>query len=619
MNHVYGCVLFILNKEGKIIRASGNTSLFYGYSKDELEGKQFVDLRVQKTNSGELHQRKDGSIITVNVHSVEIAEGIVVMLCHEEKDYLLSVANATEVGAILVDRENKIVHANEIANELLGRKEIIGKTLSELLSFFVNFRQRYTFNLPINGIYRLWENEEVLIYSLVFDEHAIVFLEPIENNEKLRQLHFMAYHDELTLLPTQTLLRDRIYQNFSLAKRNGEKVAILFLDLDDFKKINDNFSHRQGNLVLQTIAQRMVSTLRESDTVSRVGGDEFVIVIRAKEDKNILRVVKKIRKVISQPIKLGKEEVRVSTSIGISLYPNDGKNAEKLIHKADIAMYKAKAGGKGCYAFYDDNLTSIAKEETKIERDVQLALQRKEFELYYQPIMSLATEKVIGAEALIRWNHPKRGLVSPNEFISYIERGPLIMKVGEWTIEQACQELRTLRDENIQINISVNIAAPHFQQMGFAQLVKQSLKRNELNPEDLIIELTERTLMKDSPATKSTISELNFLGVKLSLDDFGTGYSNLRYLATMPISILKIDMSFIRHILTNPKNAEIVRAMIGLGKSLGILTVAEGVENEKQLEKLKKYGADAVQGYYFSPPLKFSEFMGFIRKTNKLL
>ncbi len=193
------------------------------------------------------------------------------------------------------------------------------------------------------------------------------------------------------------------------------------------------------------------------------------------------------------------------------------------------------------------------------------------------------------------------------------------MEVGEWTIEQACQELKTLRDKNIQINISVNTAATHFQQMGFAQLVKQALKRNELSPEDLIIELTERTLMEDSPATKSTISELNFLGVKLSLDDFGTGYSNLKYLATMPVSILKIDMSFIRYILTNPKDAEIVRAMIGLGKSLGILTVAEGVESEKQFERLKEYEVDAVQGYYFSPPLKSSEFVEFISETNNPL
>ena len=616
--HVYGCVLLVLNQKDEIVNVSGNT-LLYGYSKDELKGKLFSDLKVQKIDNGELHRRKDGSTITVSVHMIKIAERKVVMICHEEKDYLLSVANTIEIGAMLVDKESKVVHANEIANELFSKNEIIGKTLSELLPSSVKFRQKYAFTLPLNGVYRLRNKEDVLVYSLVFDEYAIVFLEPVGSNETLNRLNFMAYHDELTSLPTRTLLRDRIYQNFSLARRNGEKVAILFLDLDDFKRINDNFSHRHGNLVLQTVAQRMLSTLRESDTISRVGGDEFVIVIRARETKNILRVVRKIREAISQPIELGKEKISVSSSIGISLYPDDGTKAEELIHKADMAMYKAKAKGKGCYAFYDDSLTSAAKEGTRIEHDIQLALQRKEFELYYQPVVSLASKKVIGAEALIRWNHPKRGLVLPNEFIPYIEQGPLIMEVGEWTIEQACQELRTLRDKNIQISISVNTAATHFQQMGFAQLVKQALKRNELSPEDLIIELTERTLMEDSPATKSTISELNFLGVKLSLDDFGTGYSNLKYLATMPVSILKIDMSFIRYILTNPKDAEIVRAMIGLGKSLGILTVAEGVESERQLERLKKYEVDAVQGYYFSPPLKSSEFVDFVSKTNNTL
>ncbi|WP_051962895.1 putative bifunctional diguanylate cyclase/phosphodiesterase [Mesoaciditoga lauensis] len=540
------------------------------------------------------------------------------MVCREEKDYLLLAVNNTQVGTLLVDKNDKIIHSNKAANDLIGKNNIIGKILPEIMPISMQFSKKGDFNLPLNGIYSLRENKKVLSYSLIFDKYALVFLEPLENNMILNQLDFMAYHDELTLLPTRVLLRDRIHQDFSIARRNSEKVAILFLDLDDFKKINDHFSHREGNLVLQVIAQRLSSVLRESDTVSRIGGDEFVIVIRVRDVKSILHVVKKIKDVISQPIEIGQEKVSVSASIGISLYPDEGENSEELIHKADIAMYRAKSKGKGCYAFYDDTLTTETTEETKLKIEIQRALKKKEFELYYQPIVSLYSGKVISAEALIRWHHPERGLVLPNEFIPDIEGGPLIAQIGEWTIEETCKQLKILRNENIQINISVNISANHFQKIGFSQFIEETLKRYELKPEDLIIELTERTLMKDSPVTRSTISELDFLGVKISLDDFGTGYSNLKYLATLPINILKIDMSFIRHMLSNPRNSEIVKAIVALGKSLGILTVAEGVENEKQFEKLKEYKVDAIQGYYLSPSLKSSEFVEFVSTPTKL-
>ena len=611
------CVIIFINEEKKIVRARGSVSSLYGYSSREFVGKRIDELVVKRKDANhEIHRRKDGSTFEVRIFPTRLGKMRVLFICEKDENNVLSLINNAKIGALVVNRKEEIAHLNESAKEITGWSgEITGKKVCLL---FPEKCQTSVFNSDFNEIQTLYckdgTNYKALTFSIIFEDYAILFFDPIERNEIFKRLNFMAYHDELTSLPTHALLIDRISQAFKLSKRNGEKVAILFLDLDDFKRVNDAFSHRIGNLLLQVVAQRLKSLVRGSDTVARIGGDEFVVVLRVRYPQGVLQVIQKIMKSISEPIVIGNREISISASIGVTFYPDDGTDIEELIHQADMAMYKAKASGKGSYAFYGEAIDEKLKKRINLEKEIIRALKEDEFELYYQPIIDLKISKLIATESLIRWHHPKRGLLVPDEFIPFSQEGNSIKQIGKWVIERACNEIRILREKDIRIPLTVNVSALEFQSVDFSSFVNENIQKFGINSKDLILELTETVLLKENAETQSTINEIKLLGLRLALDDFGTGYSNLKYLTTLPIDILKIDISFIKNMLHNPRDLKVVQAIISLGKSLNMLTVAEGVENKEQLDLLKNEGCDAVQGYLFSKPLRNEEFVAFCEK-----
>ncbi len=614
------CGFVFLNREEKIIHANRGISLLYGYSNDEIIGKKIGALRIKRiSHDREIHRRKDGTNFEVKIFPVIFGKTKILFICKDVENYLFSLMDNAQIGALLINENEEIIYLNEKSMKLTGWDEkIIGKKISLLLP---EKRKKSIFNSPFNELQILQckngHSCKTLTFSIVFDKHALIFFEPIEENELLKRLNFMAYHDELTSLPTHALLVDRISQAFKISKRTGEKVAILFLDLDGFKRINDTFSHRRGDLVLKRISQRLKSIVREMDTVARIGGDEFVITLRVKNVKGVTRVINEIIKGISKPITIGNHRVSLSASIGVSFYPDDGNDIEELIHKADMAMYSVKTKGKGGYAFYRDAINKKIKSENDFKKEITRALQKGEFELYYQPIVETSTLNIIGAEALIRWHHPERGLILPNEFIPFAEENNLIKQIGKWVVEQACKDIKFLNEHDIHIFISLNVSASQLQDSELLYSLIKNIRESSVTPENLILELTEKILMRENLEAKSMIDELKRIGIKVALDNFGTDYSNLKHLSSLPLDILKIDRSFVKDIPNSSKDAKIAQTVVLLGKSLEIMTIAEGIEKKEEFEALKKFGCDAAQGYLFSPALKLEKFVNLCQKKIK--
>ena len=424
------------------------------------------------------------------------------------------------------------------------------------------------------------------------------------------RLAYMAQHDSLTGLPNRMLLADRIGSAIAMARRRGTKPGVLFLDLDGFKHVNDSLGHAIGDKLLQSVANRLAGCVRGSDTVSRLGGDEFVVLlaeIAQPEDAAI--AVSRMLDAVSAPHAIDEHEMHISTSIGVSLYPTDGTDAETLIKNADAAMYQAKAHGRKSYRFFEPSMNLRAVERQKTEDGLRRALERQEFELHYQPKLHLATGKMDSAEALIRWLHPVQGSMSPGEFISVAEDTGLIVPMGKWVLREACGQAKAWSDAGLPLkSIAVNVSAMEFQNEHFMANVFSTLEETGLPPEMLELELTESVLMKRSGSAAATLKALRAQGVRLAIDDFGTGYSSLSYLTRFPVDTLKIDQSFIQQISEVPSDTAIVKAVLGMARSLSLRVVAEGVETERQLEFLQANECDEAQGFYFSHPLPTRQF-----------
>ena len=376
------------------------------------------------------------------------------------------------------------------------------------------------------------------------------------------QLHHLAHHDVLTGLPNRTLLQDRLSQAIELAHRQGTQLAMLFLDLDRFKHINDSLGHAVGDQLLQSVAQRLVSCVRHSDTISRQGGDEFVVLLsNIKHAEDAALSAQKILAALTAPHLIDQLELHVSVSIGISTYPDDGQDAETLLKNADSAMYHAKESGRNNYKFFEHEMNVRAVQRHAIEASLRRALERQEFVLFYQPKIDLRSHMIVGVEALIRWQHPERGLVLPSQFISIAEDCGLILPIGRWVLREACLQARAWRQAGLPpITVAVNTSALEFSATDFLENIRTTLEETNLEPRYLELELTESVLMRDAEFTNSVLHALADLGVKLAIDDFGTGYSSLSYLNQFPIDILKIDQSFVRRMTSNPDNAAIVGA-----------------------------------------------------------
>lgn len=457
-----------------------------------------------------------------------------------------------------------------------------------------------------------------------------------QTNDQLRRtenkIRHLAYHDSLTRLPNREAFKERLEQALNLAKRNDRLMAVLFLDLDNFKRINDTLGHAAGDLLLQTVAERLVSSLRTSDCiihgnpepqrrqVARLGGDEFTVLLsELKTNSDAAVVSARILETLSHPFLLGNQEITITPSIGISVFPGDGEDVDNLLKNADMAMYYAKKSGKNTYRFYDKSMGEAAYKRLVMEGKLRRALERGEFLLHYQPQVNIMNCCVAGVEALLRWDNDELGLIPPSTFIPLMEETGLILPIGEWVLRTACAQTKAWRDAKVPVTrVSVNLSALQFVQPNLVQLIAQILRDSGLEASCLELEITESILMEDGDEALSTLQALKAMGVQLAIDDFGIGYSNLSYLKRLPIDRLKIDQYFVHNIGLDPKDAAIITAIITMANSMDLAVVAEGVETDVQLSFLKDRRCNEMQGYFFCRPLPSQDISRYLEKDIKL-
>ena len=430
------------------------------------------------------------------------------------------------------------------------------------------------------------------------------------------ELEHQANHDALTGLANRNLLRDRLQQSLALAHRYERPFSLAFIDLDNFKLVNDSLGHDIGDRLLKIAGERLVSCVREGDTVARLGGDEFVLLITEQDrDDSVYRIVQRVMAEISQPFVIDQREFKVTCSVGIANFPRDGEDADTLLRNADTAMYRAKDLGRNTFQLYSSEMNANFGERLTLETDLWNALERDEFVLHYQPKVDLKTGRIIGMEALLRWQHPVNGMIPPGKFIPVAEESSLIVQIGKWVLREACRQNQAWQDDGLRyVPIAVNISARQLHDKDLIETVRTTLESTRLRAEYLEIELTESAVMLNTDQTINTMSVLRGMDVRISLDDFGTGYSSLSYLKRFPVTGLKIDQSFVRDIAYDPDDAAIVRAIVAVAQELMLDVTAEGVETVEQLEFLKAHGCGEAQGYYFARPAPASEIRALLER-----
>jgi diguanylate cyclase (GGDEF)-like protein/PAS domain S-box-containing protein len=423
------------------------------------------------------------------------------------------------------------------------------------------------------------------------------------------RVQYMALHDALTGLPNRVLLEGRLTQAIALACRNQKSVAVLMMDLDRFKNINDSFGHYVGDRLLEALGKRLQGSLRDSDIVARLGGDEFIIGISMVADTRDIEIVaQKVLATLSEPCQIEGETLQIGASMGIAVYPADGENPEALLQCADAAMYEAKKRGRGTVCFFEPELTEATRRRQKLEKDLQQACSRGEFAVHYQPLVSVNEGRITGVEALLRWYHPEEGLISPSEFIPQLEELGLMVEVGEWVLRTACLQNVTWQKEGLPpVRVAVNLSAQQFYRGDITGTVDRALRETGLDPEWLELEITESLTLDESETTVEIMQDLKRIGVSLSLDDFGTGWSSLSYLRKFPLNRIKIDRSFMRDVALEPAAEAVVRSILRLGSNLGLDCVAEGVETQQQLDYLQREKCSEMQGFLYSAALPGAE------------
>jgi len=532
------------------------------------------------------------------------------------------------------DSSGKITFLNLVAEKMTGWswREAANRPMTEVLQIqdaqshetIPNLKEMIvgrsgTVHLPANTVLIRRDGFEIPIEDSVAPIHdreghatgaVIIFRDVSAARAMALQMIHLAQHDFLTGLPNRMLLNDRVSQAIGSASRHKNKVAVLFLDLDGFKHINDSLGHPVGDKLLQSIAKRLVSCVRSSDTVSRQGGDEFVVLLsEMTHPEDAAVTARRMLELAAGAHSIDQHGLHVTASIGVSVYPDDGLDAETLIKNADIAMYQAKENGRQSYQFFKPAMNVRAVERQSIEESLRDALEQNEFALHYQPKINLKTGKITGAEALIRWTHPTRGPVSPAQFIPVAEDSGLIRQIGNWALREACRQGRAWLDAGLSLaTMAVNISAIEFRNEDFLESVFAALKDAGLSPGFLELELTESVLMKRAESSEFILKTLRESGVGLAIDDFGTGYSSLSYLRKFPVDALKIDQSFVRQITTAPDDTSIVTAVISMGRSLHLRVIAEGVETQEELAFLQANQCEEAQGYFFSRPVPPHQF-----------
>ncbi|CAM3268808.1 putative bifunctional diguanylate cyclase/phosphodiesterase [Pseudomonas plecoglossicida] len=439
-------------------------------------------------------------------------------------------------------------------------------------------------------------------------------------NQELTQL---ALHDTLTGLPNRTLLSDRIEQAIGKVAEQGGCFALMFIDLDGFKPVNDAFGHHVGDLLLKAVAARLRGHLHSQDTLARIGGDEFVLLVELQEPEDAMDVAVKQVNLVSRPYRVAEHDLQLTASLGIVLYPGNGQDQLELLRNADAAMYHAKSAGKNGYSFFDVSMNSNARQQLQLLQDLRMALEQRQFRLHYQPKFDAQACQPIGAEALLRWEHPQHGLLLPDRFITLAEKTGLIIPIGEWVLDEACRQMRQwLEQGHEDWRMAVNLSALQFCHAGLVDSVARALRDNGLPANRLTLEITETTAMHDADASLTVLQRLSDMGVDLSIDDFGTGYSSLMYLKRLPANELKIDRGFVRDLEQDSDDAAIVSAIVALGQALGLRIVAEGVETDGQQDFLTRLGCDSLQGYLLGQPVPAEQFMNklqALRQGNQAL
>jgi diguanylate cyclase (GGDEF)-like protein/PAS domain S-box-containing protein len=543
-------------------------------------------------------------------------------------------------AVVSTDVSGAITYLNAVAEGLTGwtRDEAIGQRLEDVFRLIdaetraavqnpmtLAIRYDKAVLLSANSVMIRRDGLEVAVEDSaapIHDRHGVVtgavmvFRDVSVTRAVTRQMSYLAQHDSLTDLPNRVLLNDRVTEAIALSSRHRRKLALLFLDIDRFKHINDSLGHAVGDGLLQSVARRLFTCVRGSDTVARQGGDEFVVLLwdlRRPDDAAI--TAGKLLEALRKPHYINGHQLHVTASIGIAIYPDDGANVETLMTKADLAMYHAKETGRDSYQFFESAMNARAIERRSLEESLHHVIARRELMLHYQPQLSLLSGQIIGAEALIRWQHPQRGFVPPTQFLPIAEDCGLIVSLGRWVLREACLQMRSWQGAGLpQVRLAINISAVELRAPGFAASVRAILAETGLAPHDLEFELTETGLLEGSrlrgaaSSTAAVLEDLKDLGVLLALDDFGTGYSSLSHLKHLPIDTLKIDQSFVRDLKATGEGFDMVTGLIGLGRCLHTQVVAEGVETREQLEILTAYGCPQGQGFYFSPPVASAEF-----------
>jgi len=539
---------------------------------------------------------------------------------------------ATE-GILLCNRQGDVLLANKAAALVLGETPagLLGRNVSRRNHREVEVPDGFALksgdNLALDGK-DLQRPLEIRVATLGTGpgRQWLVYLRDVADRKQTQeQLSYLANFDSLTGLPNRVLFRDRLGQAMSRSQRTGRPMALMFLDLDRFKLVNDSLGHEAGDKLLQHVAQTLTACLRNADsvarqaedrpfTLSRLGGDEFTIIAEAiagSEDATL--IARRMLEALNVPFKMGDDEVVVSASIGISMYPNDDVDLDTLIRHTDMAMYRSKSMGRATYSFFSDDLNAAISARLTLERGLRRAMENSEFHLHYQPKASLATNEVTGVEALIRWHCPGQGMVPPDRFISVLEDTGMILPVGAWVIRAACAQLAAWDKAGLpQLRMAVNLSARQFKHLYLASLVEDSLRENAIDPRRLDVELTESLLMEDTETNRGMLANFARMGVRLAIDDFGTGHSSLSYLKRFNIDTLKIDKSFVAAMPENTEDVAIATAVIALARSLDMSVVAEGVETQAQSDILRELGCDEIQGYLLSRPLPAADLASWL-------
>lgn len=663
-----GAIVLVMDRDGRIVRFNRACEQVSGYRAEEVIGTFFWEKLIPpeqiervrqifaQLTTGHFPNQHENHWCTQDdrrrlivwsntcladgqgrVHHV-IATGIDVTETRTAEAELRLAARVFEHAgeAIMVtDADNRIVKVNPAFTAITGYSaaEVLGETPARFKSgrHDAAFYQAMWRSLSETDAWEgeIWDRRrdgvvypKWLTISAMRDNqgelrhYVALFTDISERKRSEERIRHLAEHDSLTGLPNRSLLQDRLRQAMARAEREHARLALLFVDLDRFKLVNDSLGHAVGDALLQEVAHRLQSTVRASDTVSRQGGDEFLILLAdIEQNEDAGRVAQKMLEVLSEPCHLASHELRITPSIGISLYPDDSVDLETLIKSADIAMYQAKESGRHTYQFYTGDMNQRAAERLSVEIGLRRALEKGEMLLHYQPQIDLASGRIVGLEALLRWRHPEQGLIPPGQFIPIAEDSGLIVPIGEGVLHEACRQSLAWRAAGLPaVPIAVNLSAAQFRKPGLESLLRDILAATGLPPALLELELTERIVMNQEEETVAILGRLHALGVRLSIDDFGTGYSSLSYLKRFPIQKLKVDQSFVRDVANDSNDAAIVRGIVSLAHSLGLGVIAEGVETREQRDFLRELGCEQAQGYYFSRPLPPDEIETLLRQ-----